>query len=406
MWTNADSIISEYETELKKMKVVTDFEKRSYEKEGKFTKEKLEIFRRLAKNYLDTEYKKVLEIEEGLKSGIQGLVNRYLTFSVLFPPTFYNAVQTEMSSCGYINLLKFYQYCIDKHEGFVKFWVERVFYHDPHDMKSFIQGDENLYRAGTRLPGNYLTGVLVSLVWVLLLYYLSYVRFKGLLVEISADKHKPVKEKDRELTVKKGEINVFYTLRPIFRDQLYLKFSGQSSGLKEPLESGHLKLTMDKKEIKGDRAAEGFIYFIHPQDIPGDIRGVDLVDYVLVSNNYAKKERAAIISKFDPGLLQKTFEQMEGDEKFDVLVPLLPLLKGSIFLLYHTCKDLPLEYHIKLKKQFEILESRGCTVIYLSHEKDMPDTIKEPDRDIIELEHWMNEMQTRERMSTGTEADE
>ncbi len=394
MWVNSDSMISEYETELKKLKVVTDFEKGSYKKEGKFDRDNIEKEKELIESYFKYDYKKVLEIEERLKSGIERLVERYFNLSVIFPTTFYNVVSTELSSCGYINHLKFYGYCIEKHKGFVRFWIDRVFYHDPHDMKSFIRGDDNLYRAVTILPGNYLTGVLVNLVWIFLLYVFSYVRFKGLLLEISD--HAPLKEKDRELEVKKGGINVHYTLRTIFRDQLYLKFTGQESRIKKTRGMDLLKVTLDKKEIKGDQAARGFIYLCQPHDIPDDLRGLDLVNYVLVSNKYSRKERAGIVSQLNPTLMKKTFEQMEPGEKFDVLVNLLPFLKGGLYLLHHTCKDLPLDYHITLKKQFEILGSRGATVIYLNPEKEMPDSRFEPARHIIALKEWMNEIHVRE----------
>jgi hypothetical protein len=153
---------------------------------------------------------------------------------------------------------------------------------------------------------------------------------------------------------------------------------------------------MDKREIKGDQAVGGFIYLCHPHDIPEDLSALDLVNYVSVSNNYSKKERGVIISQLDPELMKKTFEQMEPGEKFDVLVTLLTLFKGGLFLLHHTCKDLPLAYYIKLKKQFEILGSKGATVIYLSPKKEMPDTQNEPSRDIIALSEWMNEIHVRE----------
>ena len=87
---------------------------------------------------------------------------------------------------------------------------------------------------------------------------------------------------------------------------------------------------------------------------------------------------------------------MKRGEKVEVLLKVLPYIKGDLFLFYHTCKDLDFKYLILFKNQLQSLVEKGATVVYFSPDKSVNEVQKEPCREISPLKVWTEQVESLE----------
>jgi hypothetical protein len=282
----ADDIVSSYKSDLNKYKKAADFERKSEEKYGKFDEKNIVSEREIIEDLWKNHYPKITEIEERLRNEISEVIDRYRKLNILFPTSFYNLTALEVSSRGYENYLDFYNYTQENQKKFSRFWLDRVYYHDPKELVSFIKGGENIFQGKSRIPGNFVPGVVLHLFYAVALLLGSYIRFKKWLYA-PIDK-KAFNEKDRDIQLKKGKINVLYSHRPGLRDQLYLLFSGRRIWRKPPTPS--FNVTLEGETISETLIKDGFVYICHPSAIPGDIKPVELISFITRTNGVSAAE--------------------------------------------------------------------------------------------------------------------
>jgi hypothetical protein len=87
---------------------------------------------------------------------------------------------------------------------------------------------------------------------------------------------------------------------------------------------------------------------------------------------------------------------MERDKKVDVLLTVLPYIKGDLFLFYHTCEDLSPDYLIRFKNQLQTLVKQGATVVYLSPDSSVNYVKKKPCSEILPLKVWTEQVESLE----------
>ena len=197
-------------------------------------------------------------------------------------------------------------------------------------------------------------------------------------------------KKDFIIELQKRKINVFYTRRPAVRDHLYCVFSGRQV----PHDPG-LQVTLDGQPLTGKEKIMGSIYICDVDAFPRYLKCRDFVNEVLILNNIKPNVRQTVIDSL-PLLKEKRIGKMERHEKLDVLLTILPYIKGNLFLFYHTCKDLPLEYLIRFKDQMQNLVKQGATVVYLSPDKSVNEVKKQAGREILPFEVWTEQVESLE----------
>jgi hypothetical protein len=381
--------------EKKQLDFVTDFEKKSYLKEGEFDRDRLEIFREMAESYYQNVFPKITALEKDYKGKLESRIRSHNKLSIFFPTTYYNMVSSEVSSRGNENFLRFYSYDVEMHVNFVRFWIDRVFYCDPKVMVSFIQNDENIYQGESIVPIYFSPGLFSSGIYIFLLSLGGLIRFKRFIYTYE-DNKTPFKKKE-PLSVISGEINTYNTVRTGIRDYLYNLFTGAS--LKTKPKEQNLDVMLDREVLTWGKKKDGFVYICLASEIPGDIDGRDFTCFVLRSNNVGSKEKSLVLEKLPRELAAKNFSQMSREEQVQILLEVLPYIKGKLFLFYHTCKDLTIDHYIFFKKQLKRLIKNGATVIYLSPETSVNEIKKERHCDILELPYWVHQVETMEEIN-------
>ncbi len=386
---DADKLISNHELNLKKLDIANFFEKDSEMKYGKFNEKELDLFRKLAEFFYQNEYPKIVSLENGMLLDLEELIDKFQKMSLFFPPTFYTMTCKEVSSQGYDNYILYYRYITRMHREFLRFWIDRVYYHDPKVMVSFIKGSENLYHGQSRIPRYLFISLGLHVFYIIGLCLASYFSYLRLLVR-PVDRKAFKNKKDLIIELQKGKINVFYTHRPAVRDHLYCVFSGRQG----PHDPG-FRVFLDGQPVTGKEKTRGSIYICDVDAFPRYLKCRYFVKMVLILNKVDSIERKNVIDSL-PLLKEKRIGKMERHEKADVLLSILPYIKGDFFLFYHTCKDLPLEYLIRLKNQMQNLVKQGATVVYLSPDTSVNEVKKPSGREILPFEVWTEQVESLE----------
>jgi hypothetical protein len=395
VWEGFDTKHSQYQNELNKLSNAADFERWAKEKEGDFNRKNIEGARNAIEYYLKYYYPLISTLEHNFKVKLSSTVRMESQLSIFFPTTYYSMVGSEVSSRGHENFLRFYGYAEEMQENFVYFWIDRVFYCDPTVMVPFIQGDENVYQGASIVPPYFLPGMLIHGFYILLLCLGCLIRCKRFIYTYE-DNKTPFKNK-KPLSVARNEINPYYTGRSGLRDYLYNLFSG--APLKTRPKEQNLIVMLDGKELSWGKKTDGFVYICHASQLPGDIKARDFTCFVLRINHVPPGEKSLLMEKIPAELLSKTFSQLSPEEKVQILLEVLPYIKGKVLLFHHTCKGLTIDYYIFFKKQIKRLIKTGATVIYLSPETSVNEIQKERYRDILELPYWLNQVEILEEIN-------
>ena len=175
----ADNIVSNYQMELEKLKILMGFEKQAAEKEGPVTDSNTETERKLVESAWKNEFKKLQVLEKKLETEMQKNIYRFQILSCFLPSTFYLSTANEISGKGYENFIRFYQYIQDLKWKFIRFYIDKKFNSVSLDVNSFIKGDENLFFAETLFPQCFERGVQLLVIYIIGLLILSYIRFRG-----------------------------------------------------------------------------------------------------------------------------------------------------------------------------------------------------------------------------------
>jgi hypothetical protein len=211
------------------------------------------------------------------------------------------------------------------------------------------------------------------------------------------DFRKTIKEQTVKIDVAKGKINVFYATpnaRLLLREYLYNIFSARR--YRNARLAGRIHVLFDGEEIPPGYIPGKMIYIPRPSEIPGDIRAGRLVRFILGLNRVPFAVRNSILSGISPQTLKKTFNRLAAQEQVDIILAFLPFLDGDIFLLDNTCKEMNLDYKIRLMNRMKAITQKGGTVFYLSPEKNAEELTKEPEREILPCEYWERTLESYE----------
>lgn len=346
-WT-IDKIISgkaagmtdSYYLELEKLKIVMDFEKRAYEEIGIFRsgKKAPPAVTGLVESYWKEDFKKIEELEKKLENEMKDNIRDYQVLSMFFPSTFFLSVGNEISSRGYDNFLAFYRYTRDLKDRFVRFYFDKKFYTDLTDIESFVKDEENLFHAHSRLPGTFVGGILLTILYTILLFTASWLM-------LFKKKKKNMDLPSPSFEPEKGKTYFILCENTSYMDRLFHFY-----------EFGENVVGIDRINIEefdlGISAVEMVTYFCR-------IRGVDekeawgnLAVLGIRQTDIAKVRRKTI----SPEILKKIYTAVSLAKEVDVVV----------------VKDFVKDENRKFEEQFRrllfILQKRGKIVLYLGSE--------------------------------------
>jgi hypothetical protein len=205
-YNEATNIKSLQEFEFDKLKIMMKFEKRFYDrfktwKSGEVAPDDIKA---MIQSGQEIEYKELKGFELYRIDMISKRVKAYHLVSSFFPTLFYNATNRELSSKGFKNFIKFYQFTFDKKCEFIAFYIDRKFYKPfpKTGLEPFIKGDEDLFHSQSQLPYFFWVGVFLTLFYTGVLLFVYYrMQKKRMKIREPKTAYTIEKEKDNPLFV-------------------------------------------------------------------------------------------------------------------------------------------------------------------------------------------------------------
>ncbi|MGD2092726.1 MAG: hypothetical protein PVH61_41550 [Candidatus Aminicenantes bacterium] len=177
-YNEATNIKTIQKFEFEKLKVMMKFEKRAYDqikiwKSGKVAPDEIKS---LVQSGQEIEYKELKGFEIYRIDMISRRVKAYHLVSSFFPTSFYNVTNRELSSKGFKNFIKFYQFTFNKKYDFIAFYIDRKFYKPfpKTGLEPFIKGDEDLFHSESQLPYFFWMGVFLTFLYFAVLLITLY----------------------------------------------------------------------------------------------------------------------------------------------------------------------------------------------------------------------------------------
>lgn len=347
--------LKDYQAELDNFKTVVDFEEYAVKENDKFDRKNIERARLVIKKYLDIYYKQIQAREGKLKFEIGAKIDKMSKLSLFFPTTFYMNTSNEVSSRGYLNYLDFYSYGEEKKDKFVLFYIDRTYYHDPKILVPFITGDEDIYTGRSRLPGYFSFGFLLQLFYGFMLLWGAYFYFKRRLFPNSKN---PGAFADFHLELKSNTKTTISIKQVDILDQLTRLFLGQSTGLA-------WRLSLDEENIPGGCGKKS-IYLPDPEEIPGDITGMQLINLCKRMLRLPKETVKTMVSGLGKERLQKRFKKIDTYDKAQILLGISRFITPEIYLLKDFSNKIPYEQWKELEARLDTFLNANTIIIDIS----------------------------------------
>jgi hypothetical protein len=333
---------------------VINFEKKSEKKEGKFDRNKLDIFRNFIEKNWDAVYKKNEALEVRLKNNLNSNIKRINKWGALFPTTFFMLTCNEVSSRGYRNFIDFLIYVMDMMRKFVRFWIDRVFYHDPKQLVNFIKKDEHVYRARPRLPPYAAAGFAALLFYITALYILCALRLKKWLFPVSKRKKAFA---GLQINFQPGKITTIRTYDTDFYRQL-LKY------LLNKIKVPDWSVCINGKVIDKNNKPTT-LYLPNPDTLPGGIKTRRLLYFLKKVMNLPDEKFQELKNSLDKKILHQQFANIEKIERAKLLLRLALLTNKQVYIFDNFVAGIPNTLRWELAKILEENIGKDTTIINL-----------------------------------------
>ncbi|MCX6584917.1 MAG: ABC transporter permease subunit [Candidatus Aminicenantes bacterium] len=354
---NAYDITSNYKMELEKVKLMMDVEKRSYEKVGIYNsqKEAPDDVKQIAREALDNEFKKFSEFENKMKDEMSDKSNFFDVISMLFPTTFYLANNYELSSQGHLNFHDFYAYTIKEKFQFVDFYAEKKIFTKPGDkIESFIKGNENLFVAKSRLSNHFWPGLLISLAWLLGLYFVACHRVKKYLFPDAEYKNAYA---NLDIDLKTGKYIAFEITQTDAVHQFLNTLSGKGRDFNG-------KMSIDGEKIVPGKNNDVLI-IPNPAAIPGNIPVRTLARFFANMLALSPEDKSKIETAAGGKTGKMQFNALLPQDKVNFLLTVAGLKKCRVYVLYDFTRGLSTRYKRIVKEWVMHMTEQGKMVIDL-----------------------------------------
>jgi len=382
-----------YKFEVEKLKILMGFERENTEAEfkkkyGEVSKENL---KKMIISYWNNEFKKLNALEREMLSDMRNHLSHLQWVSVLFPTTNYLSTVNEISSRGYENLMDFYKYVQEMKSTFVRTFIDKVYFANFSKVEPAFKGDTNVYSARSRLPGPFIPGMLITLGYIVLLTWGTYIRFKRILFNIPAFTGEPRQHPDLKLS--KGQYRIFSLESNVFLSQLYNLFSAQlnhSKNENEP-ELISIRIFLDEMDLTYEKNREPFLYLCSPDGLPGDIRVGDFFSFITRLSRYPEEKKDSLFTRLGlESLKNKPFSQLKKQEKAELLLAVTYMYTPYIYLIHDIARGMTRHFTVQFKDRMHELSESGKLVLYLTSDTIISEKILEDTTGFIEsTSNWI-----------------
>jgi hypothetical protein len=321
----------DYQAEMDKSKIVSDFEKRSSKEHGEFDPDDMETARKVIEEYKRNDFPRIKGRELQLMSEIKAAVDRTNKLAILTPTTFYLYTCNEVSSKGYASFLEFYQYVVEMWEKFVYFWIDQVFYKGKVLVNFLkIKGNNNIFKSRGHLPDLFAIGLFYNLGICIILIMACFYRYIKWLHPLPK---KVSAFDDLVLDFHPGETHVIDVYRQDFVHQFLNRFQGKDHVLK-------WQLTINGENINGWEKKD---FFLIPniKDVPGDIKVKNLFKLYQSWFKPSAEKTETLLAEIGNRTLEKKFKKLEDIDKARVLLILARMVETKIYILIDFAFGVP-----------------------------------------------------------------
>lgn len=346
---------SRYSLELKKLKIVMSLEEKSLERIGIYRSGEVapDKVKELLSNFIKGEYRKLNLYEDSVRSEITAAMNRYHTIASFFPSSFYLSFMNEISSGGYKNFVGFYAYTQEMKQKFFDFYIKKKFYEksEPGKIESFIKDDENLFSGNSRLPGGFIYGILLNILYIVVLFAIVFYRSKKILFI----RPLTIREAKKPIALENGQCRVILTASSEVKEVIYNYFSGYKSGY-----AG--QILMNGKDVK-DELGDDYLYICHPDRIPGEFKVKDFLNLVFTLAGVSQEQN--VKSRIKDSFAKK-FTGFGYVERVEVLLLICESVSPRAVLFDEVEKDMPESETEGLVKSIRAFKSKGTAILYFT----------------------------------------
>jgi hypothetical protein len=398
--TKSRSIPCNYENELDILTELWNFEKKAEEKIGKFSEELrgTQEEQELIDNFIEKQYKNIQRIDDNHERITKEKVEAGQKLAMVTPTTFFNSVNSELSSKGYGSMSAFYRYTRELKHKFCMFYRWKKFHTKETKVENFIKKDENIYYAHPLLPPYFFVGVVIYGLMALGLFFLSLVLNRKVIFRVAEDKRRPGKAEP--LFLEQGKSKILKVDGESFKDYLLNLLTGKTNELKKSKYQYPGQVYLGEEEIIAGQKNRVVFYIPEVENIPKDIRVFDLLAYF---HGLSKtKEKNPVESLNDSGaadLLKQRFWKLDKVEILRVLLASASFEEVEIYLLYDLSRKMPGEGLILIKDKLEELSGKGAVVIFIITESIINDICRMTNKYYSELDgKWSGQVEEIRRL--------
>lgn len=166
-----------WDNERNNRKIILDFLSKHPNDNSLSLKNQSPEFQKLMKmlflNYMNDDYLQNKKKEEDFFRLVKHDMDIFSFLDTLYPIDFLKYVSAEVSGKGPTAYLEFFKYVINLKDQFMQFYGQ-MRYETPAKVRqngidSFIKDSENIYQSESRLPKNFLIGVVIILIYIVIL---------------------------------------------------------------------------------------------------------------------------------------------------------------------------------------------------------------------------------------------
>ena len=395
-------ISSSYQVENNKLKTVNIFEVKTDEKYGKFNEKNIKTEREIVEYYFAKIFPLLEKLDSALKLEISLLTEKYHNMSMWCPTTFFHSLCYELSGRGYLAYLDFFGYLQAQYRAFLRFWIDRVYYHDKEIMVCFIKDDENLFHSSGKIPPIYAKGIIINSGWIILLVMFSwFFSFKRCLHHLKKKEIKTVESglKKEPLELDKGDCIVLFTENKQLPQFLYNTATGEIKKLR-----GNRfceEVLLDGVNICKEKNKKPVLYISIPGSFPGDMPVIDFIKFIFHRHKIKGPGRKMILEdeKIKP-LLQKSIKHLKAHERFELVYLVLQSnkKKSYVYLIDDTEEILPDPCLLRLNQLFEQLKEEGV-VIYITQPQVVGMDSLNPGECFVDGKVWFDQIKKIKKVS-------
>jgi hypothetical protein len=361
--SSADSTAN-YRSDYNKIKILSDFEKRAKDEIVKLDKSNLANIRKIyIERFWGNEFQDIMKLEMKNRNELAAIAKKSRDLSIWNPVSFYVVTSSEVSGKGLENYVAFYDYAIEMNRKFARFIIDRVYYNDPNVIVNFIKGEENVFPGKSRLPSNFIWGIVITLAYSFIFFLISFQLFKRYLFHVEREAIEKMHPFDLEL--RKDNLNIFYTGGgETQRNFLFSILSGKIDKLVKNGFNG--KVTVDSNDIRDAKMERDFVYILKEENLPGDFKVKDFITFFSsICETPTETKRKIIESAEIKPIENRLIETLKREEKFDILMSMTYLAKKQIYLIDDIAALLPGKCVVKLNGRLNEFKNEGVLAIYI-----------------------------------------